>query len=1421
MSKSIRVRTTPGNGDKFIKFNIDQDFDFIEILSLKISQEEVYSQFSADYGVLVGRVTTNHGGLGIPNAKVSIFIPISEEDKDNPHIFGLYPFDSVNDKDSNGVRYNLLRDEQSIFNDCHQIVGTMSDKREVLDNDIQLEIYEKYYKFTTSTNASGDYMIFGIPVGTHVAHMDVDLSDIGEYSQKPYDFINQGYSLKQFESYTKFRVDEDLDLLPQIKSGNVGVNIIPFWTGVEGEEAGITRADFDIPYRIQPSALFIGSLFGDNEKNSLSKNCRPRKNLGKLCETVTGPGSIEMIRKTYDGRIERFDVDGGRVIDENGTWNYFIPMNKDYMVTDEFGNLVPTEDISKGIPTTSDVRFRIGMDVSGGEGRLRTRAKHLVPNNPYNGDVDYIFDETTPDTQFTSLRMGGIYTVRNFIQRFQRSCGPNCVDNRNFIGIKDVDNCPGDKNPFPYNRVDTDLNPLYRFLCLLLKVIVNLLVLINSIILTVVNLIIFIVNLIIQVINIIVSVLNSVIQVVNGIIQIIGNIVCLWGVLCSPPGEETIPSIPSIPPIDYIRCITIECDNQVYAPGCFDNLTWQYDATVAYWGNGGFHYPGDGHVGHGVADELPLGSAGLVNCLSASLAEELNVYEFDFYNDWVNGTLYQFLVKYKTKKNKKTKFCAYDCADFTPFVDGDEDGNPDVDCDNHYLIDSCVASESAIIESHYQTSGGTTTGTVVVSPNSFPLSIDAKTKNSKQIRDGLIKEVDDVLYYVAETHTTGNILYATDITYLGQINQCNLYNDLVIHDSLIPTTYLRPPLTAVYNSDGTIDETGLDPLLMSINCLGIWTEEATLANCSNIKMICEIGRDLPNTQYVNIDTIESGVGEFTRQALQLLNINALNHDLYRGFQFHGIGGDDPQGVGVGLPHNNSYFFYFGTEPGKTAIDRANTTFLATCDRIIESEFQISANINNVSTFGGNDGSIDLTVEGGQLPLTFNWSGPNGFNATTEDISGLVAGTYTVVITDDVGLTETKSFIVTGPAALSFTHSHVNVTINGGSDGAIDITNTQNGVPPYQTRISGSTVNGYSTPWVTYTTQAYQYPNLPADIYHVQVKDASGTIINFTEEITEPNAFSITMISNSPNCAGGTGSVTITTNGGIPPFTPEIVGPGGPYYVFFKSNLGAGTYNGQVTDSAGQIATASATVTIPTPLIPGGVVTNVSCNGGNDGGVTLNTNMGGTPPYTASWSDGGTGLNRTNLQAGNITATVTDANGCVDTKSFFVGQPQPLQIIQAIITDVSCNGGNDGTIAITPDGGTPPYTISNTNNLSAGQIQVTVTDANNCTRTQTYTINEPQQLSLTTSVTDTSVFLDQNGAIQHYQDGMIACTATGGVLTSNRQYDLYKFDGVSYVLFITESNVSSKTFTGLEMGTYQVIVTDNNGCTDINTGIIVG
>ena len=84
MPKSIRIRTEPGV-DRNINVKIDQDFDSLEILSLKLRQEDLYDRFCADYGIVVGRVVAN-GGFGVPNATISVFVPLDSVDENNPVI---------------------------------------------------------------------------------------------------------------------------------------------------------------------------------------------------------------------------------------------------------------------------------------------------------------------------------------------------------------------------------------------------------------------------------------------------------------------------------------------------------------------------------------------------------------------------------------------------------------------------------------------------------------------------------------------------------------------------------------------------------------------------------------------------------------------------------------------------------------------------------------------------------------------------------------------------------------------------------------------------------------------------------------------------------------------------------------------------------------------------------------------------------------------------------------------------------------------------------------------------------------------------------------------------------------------------------------------------------------------------------------
>ena len=236
-NKSYRIRTNVGseyNGEIKLDVNLLQDYDEFEVLSLKIGTENLYKYHTANYGCIVGRVLAN-GGVGVPNVKISAFIPVEDIDTTDPVMSFLYPYSNTRDKNRDNIRYNLLTDTK--IDDCHQNIGTFPNKRLVLDDDNVIEVYDKYYKFTTTTNGSGDYMLFGLPVGNNIIHSDLDLSDIGILSQKPRDMFYKGYTAKQFENASQFKKDTNLDNLTQVISQDSSVYVFPFW-GVEKENEG-------------------------------------------------------------------------------------------------------------------------------------------------------------------------------------------------------------------------------------------------------------------------------------------------------------------------------------------------------------------------------------------------------------------------------------------------------------------------------------------------------------------------------------------------------------------------------------------------------------------------------------------------------------------------------------------------------------------------------------------------------------------------------------------------------------------------------------------------------------------------------------------------------------------------------------------------------------------------------------------------------------------------------------------------------------------------------------------------------------------------------------------------------------------------------------------------------------------------------
>jgi hypothetical protein len=387
MGISHRLRTEIGV-NKTVNFEIEQEFDFLEILSLKIQQEDIYPKSCAQYGVVVGRITANNG-YGIPNAKVSVFIPIEPIDESNPIITSIYPYRTPDQKNEDGYRYNLLPYEKSYSK--HTPTGTFPTALDALTNETAIQIFDKYYKYVVKTNESGDYMIMGVPLGIQTVFLDVDLSDIGEFSLTPQDLIRMGRATEAQVSGPSFKSSSNLDGLPQILSLTKSIDVAPLWGDPDLCQIAISRCDFDLRddanIDIQPTAVFMGSLISSIDTKPLRIQCKPATEMGNLCNLVAGPGQIISIRQTlYDdeyGRpiLEQFNFDGGNdVIESDGSWVVDLPMNLDYVSINEFGERVFSDDPKIGIPTKSKYRFKVKWKQAETLEASIKRGYFLVPN---------------------------------------------------------------------------------------------------------------------------------------------------------------------------------------------------------------------------------------------------------------------------------------------------------------------------------------------------------------------------------------------------------------------------------------------------------------------------------------------------------------------------------------------------------------------------------------------------------------------------------------------------------------------------------------------------------------------------------------------------------------------------------------------------------------------------------------------------------------------------------------------------------------------------------------------------------------------------------------------------------------------------------------------------------------------------------
>jgi len=376
-----------------------------------------------------------------------------------------------------------------------------------------------------------------------------------------------------------------------------------------------------------------------------------------------------------------------------------------------------------------------------------------------------------------------------------------------------------------------------------------------------------------------------------------------------------------------------------------------------------------------------------------------------------------------------------------------------------------------------------------------------------------------------------------------------------------------------------------------------------------------------------------------------------------------------------------------------------------------------------------------------------------------------------------------------------------ITCPGGDDGSI-ILSAMGGIPAYQYSIDDGNSYGSDS----------AFTNLMADEYTLLVRDSSGCAKEFEVELTQPDAFDITVNSqNNPACAGDlTGSFAVDVTGSVPPYTYSI---DGSIYVGIASfgNLGAGDYTFYIKDSINCLDSTIINITEPNPLtVSIDDVLEIDCAGNNNGGFTIDA-TGGVQPYAYSLD----GSNFTNdsvfssLMSGNYTLYVRDTNNCEATLDTSLVEPAPLGGIIANQDNVLCAGDSTGSIEIMASGGTAPYlyTIDSLtflingvfNDLAADSYSMTIIDGNNCVDIFDFTITEPAPLVA-------SIVYENDALCTGDPSGNFKGAASGGIAPYTFSIDGNTFTAVD-------------SFLNLLAGSYTLSVQDSNSCTASTTATI--
>jgi hypothetical protein len=449
-----------------------------------------------------------------------------------------------------------------------------------------------------------------------------------------------------------------------------------------------------------------------------------------------------------------------------------------------------------------------------------------------------------------------------------------------------------------------------------------------------------------------------------------------------------------------------------------------------------------------------------------------------------------------------------------------------------------------------------------------------------------------------------------------------------------------------------------------------------------------------------------------------------------------------------------------------------------------SGFTVSNNTSAPSCAGLSNGLISVSASGNSAPFTYNWS--NG--STGSNITNLAAGAYSVTISDALGCSETLNFNLAAPQALNAVVSSVPVNCYGSASGSSSV-NASGGTSPYAYAWNTSPIQNTA-----------QISNVPAGNYTVNITDANGCSFSSGVTITQPSVpIVVTATATSAACSQNDGTATAVVSGNTS--AVQYLWSNGQTSAT-ATNLAAGNYSVTIT-SAGCSAQTTVSVNNTNAPVINQVSSSPQCFGANTGSIsTIIT--GGTQPYQYLWSNGGSGTSQTGLPAGNYTFIVIDNVGCQANIAVTLTQPNPINIALSA-TPTSCSGAPQGAVNSTVSGGTQPYLYSwsngsggtSINNLSAGNYELSITDANGCAADASVQVINPDGVVAYAIPYDVNCLGGNDGSVEVY------------VTEGTPPYSYEWNNGATGTPYLTN----------LEEGEYNCVITDAAGCTYTTSAIV--